>query len=219
MGNEEKNSNQVKILQRGAEAIIYLEGDAVVKERVKKSYRILEIDERLRKIRTRREVKLLSIAKELGIKTPKIINFEKYKIKMEFVNGIKLKDALNNFSNQKIKQIFEIIATYVAILHSKDIIHGDLTTSNFIIKNDEIYLIDFGLGFYSSRIEDKATDLYLLYQSIKSAHFNILNEVWDFILKIYRENYREGELVIKRLEEIKKRGRYRGRKNGNENKT
>ncbi|MBU5678462.1 MAG: KEOPS complex kinase/ATPase Bud32 [Candidatus Aenigmatarchaeota archaeon] len=208
----EKNSYQIKILQRGAEAIIYLESEnIVVKDRIKKSYRIREIDEKLRRIRTKKEAKLLRVARELGVKTPKVISAEEYKIKMEFIYGKKLKDVLQNLSKEKIEEIFKIIANYIALLHSKDIIHGDLTTSNFILKDDEIYLIDFGLGFYSSRIEDKATDLYLLYQSIKSAHFNILNEAWNIILKKYRENYEKAELVIKRLEEIKRRGRYRGR--------
>ncbi|MEM5828949.1 MAG: KEOPS complex kinase/ATPase Bud32 [Candidatus Aenigmatarchaeota archaeon] len=208
----EKSLEQNKILQRGAEAIIYLENEnIVVKDRIKKSYRIKEIDEKLRRIRTKREAKLLKVARELGVRTPKVISAEEYKIKMEFIYGKKLKDVLQNLSKEKIEEIFKIIANYIALLHSKDIIHGDLTTSNFILKDDEIYLIDFGLGFYSSRIEDKATDLYLLYQSIKSAHFNILNEAWNIILKKYIESYEKAELVIKRLGEIEKRGRYRGR--------
>ncbi|MEM7816288.1 MAG: KEOPS complex kinase/ATPase Bud32 [Candidatus Aenigmatarchaeota archaeon] len=208
----EKSLEQNKILQRGAEAIIYLENDnIVVKNRIKKSYRIREIDERMRRARTKREAKLLRVARGLGIKTPKVISAEEYKIKMEFIYGKKLKDVLQTLSKEKIEEIFKIIANYIALLHSKDIIHGDLTTSNFILKADEIYLIDFGLGFYSSRIEDKATDLYLLYQSIKSAHFNILNEAWNIILKKYTESYEKAELVIKRLEEIEKRGRYGGR--------
>ncbi|MEM5835221.1 MAG: KEOPS complex kinase/ATPase Bud32 [Candidatus Aenigmatarchaeota archaeon] len=208
----EKSFEQNKILQRGAEAIIYLENEnIVVKDRIKKSYRIKEIDEKLRRIRTKREAKLLKVARELGVRTPKVISAEEYKIKMEFIYGKKLKDVLQNLSKEKIEEIFKIIANYIALLHSKDIIHGDLTTSNFILKDDEIYLIDFGLGFYSSRIEDKATDLYLLYQSIKSAHFNILNEAWNIILKKYIESYEKAELVIKRLGEIEKRGRYRGR--------
>ncbi|MEM5813234.1 MAG: KEOPS complex kinase/ATPase Bud32 [Candidatus Aenigmatarchaeota archaeon] len=208
----EKSLEQNKILQRGAEAIIYLENEnIVVKDRIKKSYRIKEIDEKLRRIRTKREAKLLKVARDLGVRTPKVISAEEYKIKMEFIYGKKLKDVLQNLSKEKIEEIFKIIANYIALLHSKDIIHGDLTTSNFILKDDEIYLIDFGLGFYSSRIEDKATDLYLLYQSIKSAHFNILNEAWNIILKKYIESYEKAELVIKRLGEIEKRGRYRGR--------
>lgn len=205
-----ENIHPIKILQRGAEAIIYLEGESVVvKERIKKSYRINEIDDNLRRMRTKREAKLLRVARELGVKTPKLIAIEEYKIKMEFIRGEKLKDIIQKISLERVREIFENIAYYIATIHSNDIIHGDLTTSNFIIKDNDIYLIDFGLGFYSSRIEDKATDLYLLYQSIKSTHFNILNEVWNIILKKYGEIYDKAQLVIKRLEEIEKRGRYK----------
>lgn len=217
----EKNSEKIKVLQRGAEAIIYLEDDFIlVKERIKKNYRIDAIDEKLRRTRTKKEAKLLSVSRELGIKVPKIISIEEeYKIKMEFIKGEKLKDIICKLSKNEIEDIFKKIAFYVATLHSKDIIHGDLTTSNFILKDNEIYLIDFGLGFYSSRIEDKATDLYLLYQSIKSAHFNILNDVWEIILENYKKSYDNAELVIKRLEEIKRRGRYRGREDVVKSKT
>ena len=103
------------------------------------------------------------------------------------------------------------IAKTIAIMHEQDIIHGDLTKSNMILKNNEIYFIDFGLGFHSSRAEDKAVDMYLLHQALESTHFDILEYIWKIILETYRENYKQAEKVIKTLSAIGKRGRYRKR--------
>ena len=52
-------TTEPKILQQGAEAIISLQQGKVHKKRIKKSYRLKEIDEKLRKLRTRKEAKLL----------------------------------------------------------------------------------------------------------------------------------------------------------------
>ena len=56
-------------------------------------------------------------------------------------------------------------------VHDLGIIHGDLTTSNMIIRNDkQIVLIDFGLSYYKDSAEDKAVDLYVLERAFKSTH-------------------------------------------------
>src|SRR3990167_8821844 len=49
----------MKIIKQAAEAIIFLDKDKVIKERIRKSYRIDDIDNKLRKFRTRSEGKLL----------------------------------------------------------------------------------------------------------------------------------------------------------------
>ena len=51
-----------KILQQGAEALIILNKGSVTKRRIKKGYRLLEIDEEIRKLRTRSEAKLFEKA-------------------------------------------------------------------------------------------------------------------------------------------------------------
>jgi Kae1-associated kinase Bud32 len=55
---------------RGAEAIITLEGDKVRKFRVPKSYRVKELDERIRQERTMRESRIISDARRCGVPTP-----------------------------------------------------------------------------------------------------------------------------------------------------
>ncbi len=79
---------------------------------------------------------------------------------------------------------WEPIATAIgytlALMHDNNVIHGDLTTSNMIIRNKELYFIDFGLSHVCSLVEDKAVDLYVLERSIKSTHPQIASEfVWE----------------------------------------
>ena len=208
----------MKIIAQGAEAILTKEGNAIIKERVKKSYRIEEIDEKLRSSRTRKEAALLRAARRCGVSTPQIFEEEKTAIKMEFIDGKKVKDTLNK---KNAEEIGKEIGENIALLHNNGIIHGDLTTSNMIIniksENDarsafqSVYFIDFGLGFSSSRIEDKAIDLRLLEQAIKSTHFEIYEVLWKSILNTYEKSSEDAKETIKRLSEIEKRARYKER--------
>ncbi|HLD37495.1 MAG TPA: hypothetical protein VJA86_02825, partial [Candidatus Nanoarchaeia archaeon] len=60
------------IIAQAAEAVIIKKGSNIVKRRIKKSYRIPEIDESLRKKRTKKEAKLIESASRI-IPVPKII--------------------------------------------------------------------------------------------------------------------------------------------------
>ena len=204
----------MKILRRGAEAVLYLDefqGQKVlIKERVPKKYRIEQIDTHVRKNRTREEVKLLTEARKYGVNTPKILNvdYDSGKISMEFVDGIRVKDLLNSKRSTETKKIMQIIGENVGKLHSADIIHGDLTTSNLILKNHEIYFIDFGLGIFSKRMEDKAVDLKLFYQALSSTHFKILKICWINFLEGYGKTYSDWKNILEQLKEIEGRARY-----------
>jgi Kae1-associated kinase Bud32 len=194
-----------KIIKQGAEAILYLEDNCLIKERIKKSYRIDDIDLKLRKFRTRREAKLL----EKVDNSPKVYNVDEknMKIKMEFIDGKLMKDILDNLSKEKRNLILREIGGKIAKMHDDDIIHGDLTTSNMILK-DKVYFIDFGLGFNSTRIEDKAVDLHLLKQALESKHYKHFEESFKEVLEGYKlsKNWKE---VLNRLEKVERRGRYK----------
>ena len=86
-----------------------------------------------------------------------------------------------------------MVGTEIAKMHLADIIHGDLTTSNMMLRhpsimehcqqlvretsslatpsslNDQV-LIDFGLAYTSTLAEDKAVDLYVLERAFTSTH-------------------------------------------------
>jgi len=195
-------------IAKGAEATISLDGKEIVKERVKKGYRLPQLDEALRRRRNRSEAALLRAARRAGVLVPQVIEEGDFSIKMEFIGGDKVRDII---SKENCVEISKNIAELITKLHGSNIIHGDLTTSNMILKGDTIFFIDFGLGFFSPRMEDKATDLYLLHEALESTHFNILEKAWDTILETYRHAYDEGGKVIKTLAEIEKRGRYKER--------
>jgi Kae1-associated kinase Bud32 len=192
------------IIAQGAEAKLYREDGVLIKERVRKGYRIVEIDEKLRKRRTKQEAKLLREAKRIGVAVPSILEEQDFIIKMEFIDGEKIKDILNE---DNAEELSEKIGKSIGLLHSYDIIHGDLTTSNMILK-DEVYFIDFGLGFFSKKKEDKAVDLYLLHEALESTHFKVKEKAWKIILKSYQRTYLGSEEVIKTLSKIEKRRRY-----------
>lgn len=205
-------TSNLKLLQQGAEAKILLDEkeNIIIKDRISKSYRIPELDKKIIKQRTKAEKKLLEKAcKIINVPNPlplKEVNI----IKMPFIKGKKLSDNLDNFPLKKQGQICRQIGEAVAKIHKEDIIHGDLTTSNMILteKESEIYLLDFGLGFISKKIEDKAVDLHLLKQALEARHFKNWEILFKEVLKGY-ETYKESEKVLERLKAVEKRGRYK----------
>jgi len=201
-----------KILFRGAEAIIILSGDFVIKNRVKKSYRINELDEAIRKRRTKSEAKLLEKASKV-ISIPKIKKTDQKtkEITMDFIDGKKLSDHLDSFPFKKQKEICRKIGENTAKLHDAEIIHGDLTTSNMILIEDrkpKIYFIDFGLGFISHKFEDKAVDLHLLRQALEAKHFRNWEALFAEILRGYSKS-KDSKIVLERLKAVERRGRYK----------
>jgi len=199
-----------KNLKMGAEAVLYIEEDQLVKERVSKRYRIREIDEKIRRVRTSLEASLMAAARRHGINTPAIFEVDKkgFKIRMEFIDGIRVKEYFYGCSKKEVEKIAEKIGEAIGRMHSAGIVHGDLTTSNMILKDEKIFFIDFGLGFFSRRIEDYGTDLKLLKEALQSTHFEILKTCWDNILKGYKKEYREADRVIEKVKEIEARARY-----------
>ena len=209
-----------KILAQGAEALIIQNKNTILKKRVKKSYRLPFLDEKIRKLRTRSESKLLEKSSKL-IPTPKILGVsEKNKeITLEFIKGKKLSEHLNDLKN-KVK-IAKQIGKNIAKLHDNNIIHGDLTTSNMIYvdannpsfskRNNSpflIYFIDFGLGFISSKAEDKAVDLHLIKQALEAKHFQHHKVLFNSILQGYKTSKNSKE-VLNRLKKVELRGRYK----------
>ncbi len=360
-----------ELVAQGAEAVLIRKGDVLLKRRNKKRYRITEMDEKIRKLRTRGEAKLLEKAGKI-IGVPKVLRVDEgeKEIDMEFIDGLKLSDKLDEMKNQK--EVCLEIGRNIAKLHDAGIIHGDLTTSNMIwvqldsqaslidkarsarklshhrseplcdrennfskllnelkkldlpnnefavfgsgpmavrgikdsgdldivvksqlwvkltkgkvikdgtyeknskieignievyknwkpwfpnsdelidesdifdgirfvklekvldwkrsfnrekdkgavkliedylsSKKGKLYFIDFGLGFANGRIEDKAVDLYLIKEALEAKHFKRFEKYFEAVLKGYKETSKHASEVLKRLEKVEKRGRYK----------
>lgn len=198
-----------KLIAQGAEAKLFLENNQIIKNRFKKSYRIKEIDDKLRGFRTRREAKILQKLQAINFPAPRLIkNDEKENLIIEKIGGKLIKDALEK---SDYKKLCSEIGRKIAILHNNSIIHGDLTTSNMLL-NKEIYFIDFGLSFFSHKAEDRAVDLHLLKEGLESKHYRIWQECLKCALYAYKKKAEKSKETLKRLGIVEKRGRYRAKK-------
>ncbi len=199
------------LIKKGAEAELFksefLGKKVLIKKRVSKKYRRKELDEKIRIERNKREAVLLHKAKIIGVRTPIVyrIDSEKKELVMEFIEGNRLKDELNE---KNLNYCFEF-GKIVAKLHNANIIHGDLTTSNMLVQNSgssQLVLIDFGLAFESNKLEDKAVDLLNLKKTFLATHFNLMIG-WDKFLDAYKKETGFNSIESK-LDEIEKRARY-----------
>jgi len=189
----------MEVISHCAEAIVFRDGDKVIKRRIPKKYRIKELDEMIRKRRTKSEAKLIVEARKAGVPTPIIYDIGDFEIIMEFIDGRPLKEVINEDLAKKAGEL-------VARLHRKNIIHGDLTTTNMLVRGDRIYLIDFGLGYFDEDVESKAVDLHVFFQTLEST-----KEEGEKLKERFIEgymNYEKWEEVVKREREIRKRVRY-----------
>ncbi|MCX6749275.1 MAG: hypothetical protein NTW17_00835 [Candidatus Pacearchaeota archaeon] len=75
-------------------------------------------------------------------------------------------------------------------------------------KSFKIFFIDFGLGFISPKIEDKAVDLHLLKQALEAKHFTHWYELFNEVLKGYSFS-KNSKQVLKQLKKVEARGRYK----------
>lgn len=200
------------LIAKGAESNIvkssYLGRDAVLKNRVSKNYRILEIDNKIRKARTKLEAKLLSDVKKAGVVTPILYDVDLHDktILMEEIKGDLVKDIIN-------EDLAYEIGENIAKFHNLNIIHGDITSSNMMVNDEnQLVFIDFGLGRYSDLFEDKAVDLLVLKKSLQSIDYNTAIKIFDKVLEGYADEYNDDSLnreqIIKKINEIESRGRY-----------
>jgi len=207
----------MKLLKMGAEANIYttqfMGRRAVLKRRIRKGYRIRQIDVKIRDFRTAHEAQLLHEAKSAGVPTPMIyfIDRSDSDIIMEYIDGKRLKDYLEEGEGGKQLHLCLMLGKLIAILHLNGMVHGDLTTSNVLITSDrKMFLLDFGLAFHSKTVEDQGVDLHLLKQVFESFHVEHAGEYFKAVLRGYETIIgREQTLdVSEKIREIDGRGRY-----------
>jgi TP53 regulating kinase-like protein len=197
----------LQLAKRGAEADIYIVewgGEkAVSKVRSPKPYRHEALDATIRKHRTIHEASFMSAAKAAGVMSPFVhfVDPARAEIIMEFVEGENIRDAIT-------PGLCHEMGRYAAMLHASNIIHGDLTTSNFIA-GKKLALLDFGLSYYSERMEDMATDIRLIKEVFTSAHI-ATKKAFPRFMEGYASvaGEKKAGKILENVKEIEQRGRY-----------
>lgn len=190
-------------IAQGAEATLTKTATGVLKQRTPKTYRHPQLDASLRHSRNKREIKALKKAKEAGVRVPEILEEQEHSFLMEYIAAPPLREVLLNQPERY--DLLEQLGRMIARLHNAELIHGDLTTSNVLVA-DELVIIDFGLSFFSRRIEDMAVDLHVLEQIIESSHPTYKQELFNAVLTGYLDVQHHAQ-VLERLAIVQQRGR------------
>ncbi|KAB0350210.1 EKC/KEOPS complex subunit TP53RK [Muntiacus reevesi] len=214
----------LELVKQGAEARVFrgrFQGRAaVVKHRFPKGYRHPTLEARLSRRRTVQEARALLRCRRAGICAPVVffVDYASNCLFMEEIEGsVTVRDYIESTletekSPQSLLGLARTIGQVLARMHDEDLIHGDLTTSNMLLKPPleqlNIVLIDFGLSFISALPEDKGVDLYVLEKAFLSTHPNT-ETVFEAFLKSYSTSSRKAKPVLKKLDEVRLRGRKR----------
>ncbi len=203
----------MKVIRRGAEAEIrrdvFMGRSVLVKSRVPKAYRHPELDRSLRAHRTRVEARLLQEARSCGVPTPIIYHIDTVsaEIWMQEIEGPRAKDALMKAGPDEVRAISQEIGRMVARLHSHGMTHGDLTTSNMILRDGRVFFIDLSLGSKAASLEEMGVDMHLLREAFQSAHSDMMY-AFDIIAETYAREHAGGREVLAKVRDIEERGRY-----------
>ncbi|PSP75722.1 Kae1-associated kinase Bud32 [Halobacteriales archaeon QS_1_68_20] len=194
---------------RGAEAVVVIEDGTVVKRRLPKDYRHPELDVKLRRDRTVMESRLTSEARRHGVPTPVVrdVDLQEATITFQEVGDADLGRAL---TGERVRAV----GRHLAAIHGAGFVHGDPTTRNVRVRKDSsetdagdpgVFLIDFGLGFYTDHVEDYAMDLHVFEQALAGTADDP-----PATIEAFEGGYREAgdERVLDQLREIEGRGRY-----------
>ncbi|KAK1770955.1 hypothetical protein QBC33DRAFT_526287 [Phialemonium atrogriseum] len=166
---------------------------------------------------------------------------------MEWIEGVPVRAAINEWLGERpgaggagvepaavesardqapLVGLMRRIGTAIGRMHHVSIVHGDLTTSNMMLRpwvgdgadghtatgdgilDGDIVLIDFGLATQTTSEEDRAVDLYVLERAFGSTHPRA-ESLFNEVLLAYKETFKQAGPVLRRLEDVRMRGRKR----------
>ncbi|KAH9850409.1 kinase-like domain-containing protein [Lenzites betulinus] len=218
--------------------------DVLLKHRFHKQYRHPTLDTTLTKSRVAGEARALLKCIRSGVNVPgiRMVDAPEGVLGIEWIDGKSVRfllgggaegeeeveegaedaedeeeveeDLLHEFGVTQ-DAVMELIGTEIAKMHQADIVHGDLTTSNMMLRHPsspqglQLVLIDFGLAFTSTLVEDKAVDLYVLERAFASTHPQS-EPLFAGVLKAYEKKMgKEWTAISRRLDDVRLRGRKR----------
>ncbi|KAK4038429.1 EKC/KEOPS complex subunit BUD32 [Parachaetomium inaequale] len=242
------------LITQGAEGRLYKTTHLVpgrpcaLKYRPPKPYRHPTLDARLTKARISSEAKVLERCWREGVPVPAVYAMDPAAgwMMMEWIEGIPVRVGINEWLGERPEDGAEIssssqetdqtplvdlmkrIGTAIGALHKTGVVHGDLTTSNMMLRptrggqvdgcagdedkarvvEGDVVLIDFGLATQSMADEDRAVDLYVLERAFASTHPRA-EKLFAAVLQSYKETFKKAPSVLIKLEDVRMRGRKR----------
>lgn len=234
------SSESFELITQGAEALLYKTTfltpttNAALKFRPSKPWRHPTLDKRLTRQRILAEARVLVKCRKEGVKVPAVLgmSWDEGWVALEWIDGVTVKEAIwrkgkveeDSEQVDKLTALLQRVGQCVGHLHAVGVVHGDLTTSNMMLRphdsqsstgNDdgettnlegEIVLIDFGLATQAVQEEDRAVDLYVLERAFGSTHPRE-EDLFGIVLGAYAGSYKGAKTTLKRLEDVRMRGR------------
>ncbi|KAF7367466.1 Bud32 protein kinase [Mycena sanguinolenta] len=220
------------------------DSEILLKHRFRKGYRHPTLDGSLTRARVAGEARALLKCLRAGVNVPgvRMVDAAEGVLGIEWIHGQSVRkllpggagededasgdsepeaaDALREY-DIPVDALMQLIGQEIAKMHLADVIHGDLTTSNMMLRHPssfksrhptlstELVLIDFGLSFHSSLVEDKAVDLYVLERAFSSTHPDS-EPLFASVLRAYEQRMgKDWAAIGRRLEDVRMRGRKR----------
>ncbi len=209
-----------RVIAQGAEAVLeegrFLGLPAVLKLRRPKGYRHEGLEVSLRVARTRSEARALRDARAAGVRTPAVLDVdpELGRLVLEMVEGPTVRAALEGLPGDQRELVARALGASLGALHAAGFVHGDPTTSNFMIEDPggegpaSLAMLDISLGGRADGVEERGVDLRLLSEAFESTH-HVHAELFDLVMEGYAGAFPQGaEEAMARMEDIAARGRY-----------
>ena len=143
----------------------------------------------------------------------------------EWLRRRKERDVQEGVDDEELVCLMGRVGAAVGRMHGVGVVHGDLTTSNLMLRpgkggangggeggenalDGDVVLIDFGLASQSTQDEDRAVDLYVLERAFGSTHPRA-ESLFKEVLSAYGKSFKGATVALKKLEEVRMRGRKR----------
>lgn len=245
------------LVTQGAEGLLYRTTylapslPCALKYRPSKPYRHPILDARLTRQRILAEARILAKCRREGVPVPGVYCVDEAAgwLMMEWVEGAPVRVRVNAWlgskgeeevsrrgsqaegGNQELVKLMRRVGAAVGRLHSAGVVHGDLTSSNMMLRpspapkqdgpvngatkkeedgflEGDIVIIDFGLASQGTHEEDRAVDLYVLERAFLSTHPRA-EKLFGEVLEGYKETFQGAKPVLRKLEDVRMRGRKR----------
>ncbi|KAM7213862.1 EKC/KEOPS complex subunit BUD32 [Rhypophila decipiens] len=241
------SSTPPTLITQGAEGRVYKtthldpSRPCILKYRPPKPYRHAILDARLTKERITAEAHVLARCAREGVPVPAVYATDPRAgwMMIEYIDGVPVRQAINEFlgkrpetdeekvaaeetDNAPLIELLRRIGATVGGLHGTGNVHGDLTTSNMMLRpfsttiaaqgskarmvEGDVVLIDFGLATQSSSEEDRAVDLYVLERAFASTHPRA-GKLFQNVLDAYGKSFKKAGAALAKLEDVRRRGR------------